>query len=72
MFVTIPSVLHPASIANFSKVEQVAQAMRTAGLRGSSAIAGFTGVAKEALGGPEFTAVNNAGCLALAKDSKGN
>lgn len=46
--------------------------MHTAGLRGASAIAGFTGVAKEALEGPEFTAVNNTGCFALAKESKEN
>ncbi|KZV65037.1 NAD(P)-binding protein [Peniophora sp. CONT] len=50
------------------QVEQVARAMLTAGSRGASSISTFTGVAKENLGGPEFTAVNNAGCLALAKE----
>ena len=42
--------------------------MLTAGVRGSSAVSGFTGVAKETLDGPEFTAVTNSGCLALSKE----
>ncbi|VDC05170.1 unnamed protein product [Peniophora sp. CBMAI 1063] len=54
------------------QVEQVARAMRTAGLRGASALAGFTGVAKETLDGPEFTAINNSGCLALSREEEAN
>ena len=54
---------------DFAKVEQVARAMLTAGTRGASALDGFAGVAKENLGGPEFTAVNSPGCLALSKEN---
>ena len=43
--------------------------MLTAGTRGASALDGFAGVAKENLGGPEFTAVNSPGCLALSKEN---
>lgn len=57
-------------VADFAKVEQVARAMLTSGVRGASALSGVTGVTKESLGGPDFTSVNNAGCLALAKEKE--
>ena len=43
--------------------------MRVAGVRGPSSLVGSAGITKGSLGGPEFTAINNAACLALSKEN---